>query len=345
MPRRHTLDHPMTGPIAPVSCDPRRAHRIANCPAELCRNSHNGRGSTTIEYLEASLSFLNRHSSFDHHHSGSQELFLNVVDSIANWGELLITTNDRCKSSSNADKQMVSPSPSLTSPPPPSFLNSNVQGGSGLATAIESPSVVNKPAAVLECAEDFNAKPVSGVTSPSMEQQQQLSPRFSITTIEGAAVEPVPTGNSGSDPIPVIYHRSSYAASPQSTMIGYQPTSAPVHQRTSPPPIHAAQHAVPSITSATEPISDGMANVSLANANANAIDEDEGQYTRKSDAERIIELGGINNRYGKVGSSLIPNNFIAERHSWQRRLQGRLQSSRPRGRRRSCLELSAVDEA
>lgn len=268
-------------------------------------------------------------------------MFLNVADSATNRGELPTTTSRLCNSSSTTDRQMVSPVPSLTSPPPPFLSGGNAQGGSGAATATESPSVVNKPAAVLEFAEDFNGKAISGVTSPSMQQQQILSPRFSITTIEGAAVEPVAMGGTVSDPIPVIYHRSSYVASPQSTMTGYQPASVPTHQHTSPPPSHAPQHAVPSITSATEPISDGMANVNLANT----IDEGEGQCMHKSEPERIIELGGSNSRYGKVGSSFAPNNLLAERHSRQRRLQGRLQGPRPRGGRRSCLELSAIDEA
>jgi hypothetical protein len=139
----------------------------------------------------------------------------------------------------------------------------------------------------------------NGIANPP--QHQPVSPRFSITTIEELQASPseacTPT-----EPIPIIYHRSSVVASPQATIITQSAPNhtLPLSSQTSPPPPPVVQAAVlGSVTSLTETLTEPMLTMNVQE------DEDTHPLPRKADPERVLEYGGPNNRYAKVCSWFI----------------------------------------
>lgn len=184
---------------------------------------------------------------------------------------------------------------SSSSPVDPNFIEAIM-----VVTAPTNNSVTSPPAStehlktVVIDTEETTRPLLSVITSPS--QHQPTSPRFSITTIEDSQL-PLNEPSTPTEPIPVIYHRSSVVASPQSTIVTQ---SVPNHvtsllPQTSPPPPPVVQAAVlPSVTSLTEPITEPMTTMSIQE------DEESHPLPRKADPERVLEYGGPNNRYAKV---------------------------------------------
>lgn len=189
------------------------------------------------------------------------------------------------------------PNPNPT-PIDPNFIESIMVVTAPTNNSITSPPPSTEYLKTVVIDTEETARPsLSGITSPSQHHHQPTSPRFSITTIEDSQL-PLNEPSTPTEPIPVIYHRSSVVASPQSTIVTQSVPNhhmTPIFPQTSPPPPPVVQAAVlPLVTSLTEPITEPMTTMSIQE------DEESHPLPRKADPERVLEYGGPNNRYAKV---------------------------------------------
>lgn len=188
----------------------------------------------------------------------------------------------------------MTPPPQPISPPPP--LQQSYQGGVfiGKASPLEesaSNSLSNSP--------DDNSSTVhssSGITSPPQyfhnsnaaapppPPQAPLSPRFSITTIEGAAA--VNSAASGRSFPPHAMTAADMLEESLAQVCFSSDHSQ--HHLSLPPPSYQHQHASPTLASAATVTSESSNNSAPI------------KIIKQIEEERVVEFGGPNNRYAKV---------------------------------------------
>jgi hypothetical protein len=264
------------------------------------------RNSSSLSHPDSRLTFSNsRSSSFESETSLSRSSTLESAELFVFPNCSLSTLPQSpccCSQTGNSNGYIDCASNSSSSP-----VDSNFAEVMVVTAPINNP-ITSPPAssehfkAVVNDTEESVKHSLSFIASPS--QHQPTSPRFSITTIEDSQ-PPLNEPSTPVESIPVIYHRSSVVASPQSTIISQSapnpvasPCVPPMHQTSPPPPvIHAP--VLPTLTSLTEPITEPMTTMSIQE------DEESHPLPRKADPERVLEYGGPNNRYAKVRTTFV----------------------------------------